>query len=225
MKLLILGATGHTGRELVRQALTRGHSVTAFVRSPTKLEPTDGLSIVPGALGEPAGLCAALSGHDALLSALGPHPREAFRPSTLLTDCMRTTIQAMRTAGVARLGVVSAAVLFDEPGWYFAFFRWLLRHHARDLRGMEGLLQASGLSFTIARPPRLVHSAERGFRAAALAMPEGSRSMSYAALAAFLLDAIEGKSHVGEVVGLGPALEPARPLLGATRDGTAGGRS
>jgi uncharacterized protein YbjT (DUF2867 family) len=215
MRLLILGATGHTGTQLVRQALARGHLVTAFVRSPTKLQPADGLRIVRGELRQPDALGAALVGHDALLSALGPPAREAFRPSSLLTDCMQTTLEAMHSAQVSRLAVVSAAVLFDERGWYFALFRWLLRHHARDLRSMELLLQQSGLAFTIARPPRLVQAAELGFRALTAGLPSASRSMSFAALAAFMLDAIEQRSHVGEVVGLGPALGQPRALLGA----------
>jgi putative NADH-flavin reductase len=212
-----LGATGHTGTEIVRQALARRHSVTAFVRSPTKLQPADALTIVRGELHQPDALSVALAGHDALLSTLGPRPREAFRPGTLLTDCMRTTIQAMNTAGVTRLAVLSAAVLFPERGFYFAFFRWLLRHHARDLRGMEQVLRESSLAWTSARPPRLVHSGELGFRALSGALPRGGRSMSYAAVAAFMLDAVELGSHVCEVVGLGPAPALSRALLGASR--------
>ena len=38
MKLLVLGATGGTGLEMVREAIERGHSVTAFVRSPERLQ-------------------------------------------------------------------------------------------------------------------------------------------------------------------------------------------
>lgn len=212
MRLLILGATGHTGGLLLQQALQRGHKVTAYARSPTKLRPADGLSVVAGDLKHSDKLAAALMGHDAVLSALGPAPREALQPSTLLTDCMRTTLEAMNAAGVRRLIVVSAAVLFPERGLFFAFFRWLLRHHARDLRGMEQLVRESGCAYTLARPPRLVHTSEVGFRAVSEALPLGARVMSFAAVAAFMLDAVERGAHVGEVVGLGPALKEARRL-------------
>ena len=221
MRLLLLGATGRTGKELLAQALRRGHQVTAFVRTPTKLRATEGLTVVRGELRHPTALAAALVGHDAVLSALGPAPREAFRPSTLLTDCMRTTLEAMNMAGVRRLGVVSAAVLFPERGLYFAFFRWLLREHARDLRGMEQLVRESPLDFTLARPPRLVVRPELGFEALSGALPAGSRSMSFAAVAAFLLDSVERSIHLGEVVGLGPARAASRQLPRAERAGSA----
>lgn len=105
--------------------------------------------------------------------------------------------------------IVSAAVLFPERGLYFAFFRWLLRHHARDLRAMEGIVQASGLAWTIARPPRLTKSPTANYRALQGALPPRSRVMSFRSVAAFMLDAVECRSHVNEIVGLGNGLGAA----------------
>ncbi|MBO0861942.1 MAG: NAD(P)H-binding protein [Chloracidobacterium sp.] len=89
MKLLVIGATGRIGTEIVNLALTRGHEVTAFVRSPQKITPAGSLVVVRGDPLRAETIAAALSGHDAVLSAIGPPPREALRPSTLLTDCAR----------------------------------------------------------------------------------------------------------------------------------------
>ena len=72
---------------------------------------------------------------------------------------------------IASENIVSAAVLFPEKGLYFAFFRWLLRHHARDLAAMESIVRGSGLDWTIARPPRLTESANESFRALRNALP------------------------------------------------------
>ena len=210
MKLFLLGATGKTGSEIMRLALARGHEVTAFVRSPHKLSPATSLTIVRGDPRNPESMAAVLPGHDAVLSVLGPHPREALRPSTLVTDCARATVEAMTASGVPRLAIISAAVLFPEKGLYYAFFRWLTRHHARDLRGMEDLVRASGLAWTIARPPRLISSPDASFRAARDALPPGSRSMSFRSVAAFMLEAVERRSHLREVAGLGPATAGAR---------------
>jgi uncharacterized protein YbjT (DUF2867 family) len=210
MKLFVLGATGKTGSEIIRLALARGHDVTAFARSPHKLSPAGSLTIVRGDPRNPRSIAAALPGQDAVLSVIGPHRMEALRPSTLVTDCTRATVEAMTASGVSRLAIISAAVLFPEKGLYYAFFRWLTRHHARDLRGMEDLVQASGLAWTIARPPRLISSADASFRAARDALPPGSRSMSFRSVAAFMLEAVERRSHVCEVVGLGPATAGAR---------------
>jgi len=203
MRLFVIGANGKTGSEIVSLALTRGHQVTAFVRSPQKLSPAKSLTTVRGDPPDAASMAAALPGHDAVLSAIGPHPREALRPSTLLTDCARATVQAMTASGVGRIVIVSAAVLFPEKGLYFAFFRWLTKHHARDLRSMESVVQASGLAWTIARPPRLTRTPVVSFRAMRDALPSGSRAMSFRSVAAFMLDAVERRAHLNEVVGLG----------------------
>jgi putative NADH-flavin reductase len=165
MRLFVLGATGRTGTEIIDLAQKRGHQVTAFVRSPQKLKPAPSLTIVRGDPLRSETIIAALPGHEAVLSAIGPPPREAFRPNTLVADCARATVNAMAASGVARLAIISAAVLFPEKGLYYAFFRWFLQHHARDLHAMEDIVQASGLQWTIARPPRLTNSDGASFKA------------------------------------------------------------
>jgi putative NADH-flavin reductase len=202
MRLFVLGATGRTGSEIVDLALSRGHEVTAFVRSPQKLQPVSSLNIVQGDLRDRNAFAAALTGHDAVLSAIGARPREALRPCTLMTDCASSTVDAMKAAGVTRLAIVSAAVLFPEKGLLFAFFRWLLKHHARDLGGMERIVQMSGLEWTIARPPRLTKSRDVQLRALRSALPPGGRTASFRSVATFMLDAVERRSHAHEVVGL-----------------------
>src|SRR5437773_8799116 len=73
MKLVVLGATGGTGLEIVRQAIQRGHSVTALVRSPEPLNPfRDQMVIRQGNLLDAAQLEGVIRGHDAVLSAFGP---------------------------------------------------------------------------------------------------------------------------------------------------------
>ena len=181
-----------------------GMNVTAFVRSPQKLTPAKSLTVVQGDPLRSETIAAALPGHDAVLSAIGPHTREAFRPSTLLADCARATAEAMAATRITRLAIVSSALLFPENSLLFVFFRWLIKHHLRDLRAMESIVQASGLAWTIARPPRLTKSNEAGFRALPGALPPG-RVMSFRSVAAFMLDAVEQKSHVAEIVGLGSA--------------------
>jgi putative NADH-flavin reductase len=72
MNLVILGATGGTGRALVEQALALGHTVTAFARNPAKVRTTHpNLRVVQGDISNYESLEAAIRGHDAVLSALG----------------------------------------------------------------------------------------------------------------------------------------------------------
>jgi putative NADH-flavin reductase len=155
LRLFVLGATGHIGAQVVDIALARGHSVTAFVRSPGKM-----------------------------------------------AECAASTVAAMRTAGIDRVAIVSAAVLFPQRGLGFAFFRWLLRHHARDLVAMETVVQATSLDWTIARPPRLIASERETYRHEPDALPADAWSMSYRAVAAFLVDCIEKHEHPHQIVGL-----------------------
>jgi putative NADH-flavin reductase len=117
MRLLILGANGKTGTQLVDLALARDHEVTAFVRSPAKVTRRHPLlQLLPGDPHSADELAEALSRHDVVLSALGVRPPHAFRPHTVLQDCAASTVAAMTRAGVRRLVLVSAAILFPEKG-------------------------------------------------------------------------------------------------------------
>src|SRR5215472_17282244 len=156
MRLFVLGATGRTGAELVDLALAEGHEVTAFVRSPHKIGRRDErLDVVKGDPRNVSALVEALPGHDAVLSALGPAPREAMTASTLLRESAASTLRAMETTGVSRLAVVSSALLFLGGGPLVALGRRVLRPHIQDLQAMEERVRSSDTAWTIARPPRL----------------------------------------------------------------------
>ena len=204
MNILILGATGRTGREVTRSALARGHRVTVYVRSPEKLGPERAsLHVERGDALDTARLSAALVGQDAVISALGLPAKLALRPNTFMAEAAAATVAAMKRAGVNRLAIVSAAMLFPGKGLFFAFFRWFLRHHARDLAALETVVQATDLEWTIARPPRLVASEqEKPVRAVPGALPESGFTLSFSALGAFLVDCVEQKRHLREIVGL-----------------------
>jgi putative NADH-flavin reductase len=204
LRLLTLGSTGHIGTHVIDLALARGHRVTAFVRSPQKIHRNDAsLSVIQGSLLSTDALASALKGHDAVLSSIGPPMGEAFTASTLMAESAASTVAAMSWAGVRRLLVVSAAVLFPDSRLAFRFFRWLLRQHARDLVAMEAVVRATEFDWTIARPPRLVKKPDESYRSERDALPAGAWSMSYRAVAAFLLDSVERGTHAREIVGLG----------------------
>jgi putative NADH-flavin reductase len=203
MRLFILGASGKTGTQLIELGLARGHEVTAFVRSPGKVTRRHPLlKVLTGDPHSADQLASALPAHDVVLSALGVRPPQAFRPHTLVQECAASTVAAMTRAGVRRLVLVSAAVLFPEKGIRFAFFRWLLTHVMRDLDAAEQIVRATSLEWTIARPPRLTKRSEERYRTTRDALPTGGFSMSFRAVAAFMLDAAEHRAHLHEIVGL-----------------------
>jgi len=134
MKLFVLGATGRTGQEIVRQALARGHHISAFVRSPESIRLTnERLSILTGSAMDEDQLFNAMQNHDAVLSALGP--RQPFKQSSILRDSALATTRAMRRSGVKRLLILSAAAHF--PGIPNRIVSFILRNHMRDSRAME----------------------------------------------------------------------------------------
>jgi putative NADH-flavin reductase len=203
MRLFVIGATGHTGTHVIDLALARGHAVTAFVRSPHKIaRQHERLAIVRGDPRSTDELARALPGHDAVVSALGVRPPQAFRRHSLVADCAASTVAAMTRAGVGRLLLVSAAVLFPLEGLRFAFFRWLLANIARDLGAAEEIVRAAPLGWTIVRPPRLVEGRDERYRTERDALPVAGLVMSFRAVAAFMLDAAERGAHVQETVGL-----------------------
>lgn len=199
MKLFVIGATGRTGREIIHQALEKGHQVTAFVRSPEKIsEKNQNLKILKGNSTDENQLVEALRNHDAVISALGP--TEPFKPSSLLHDSAVATTHAMNKAGVKRLVVLSAAAHF--PGFFNRIARYFLRNHMRDSHEMEEIVQESGLEWTIARPPRLTQKEDLSYRSREDAPPKLGFVVARKAVASFMLDSIEKNKHLRKVVGI-----------------------
>lgn len=158
MKITVFGATGGTGRQMVRQAQQAGHQVTAVVRRPSEFAGSN-VTVVEADVLDPASIAEAVQGRDAVLSALGPR---ANRPSTVCTEGTASIIRAMNAQDVHRLVVVSAAGFHTEGDDLFTrvvlkpIVKRLLRHPFADSAGMEKVVRASDLDWTIMLPPRLL---------------------------------------------------------------------
>ncbi|WP_426955803.1 NAD(P)-dependent oxidoreductase [Muricoccus radiodurans] len=164
--LLVLGATGGTGRLIVRQALARGHDVTALVRSPEKGRDLDGVRTVIGDARDEAVLRTALEGRDAVVSALGT-PASPFREVTLLSAATRALVSAMKAQNVARLVCITGIGAGDSAGHGgFLFDRLilplLLRRVYADKNRQEAIVRESGLDWTLVRPAVLNDKPGRG---------------------------------------------------------------
>ena len=102
MRLFVLGATGRTGIELLELALERHHQARAFVRSPERIaRRSPELAIVKGNVFDADAIAAALPGHDALISALGPAHRASSRFVATETVAIRRTLQPRWRTGSA----------------------------------------------------------------------------------------------------------------------------
>src|SRR5882762_2289948 len=206
MKLIVLGATGGTGLEIVRLAIERGHSVTAFVRSPERLKPfRDRITVKQGNLLDAAELEPVIKGHDAVLSAFGPRVPIAKGDANLLRQFAVALTTAMPRAGVRRVVLESVAFLFKDavipPAYLLG--RLFFPGVVADASGMEKVLEKSGLDWTIARPPKLTPKPYTGrYRVREGHLPPFGFSMSYADVADFMIKAVQNRSLIGKVVGV-----------------------
>jgi putative NADH-flavin reductase len=165
-RILIVGATGGTGRQLVAQALERGHVVTAFVRNPARLRiDHPRLRVVQGDVLDPAAVGAAMSGQQAVVSALG-HKR-FYAPTRILSAGTRNILQAMQTHGVTRLVCQTSLGIGDSAGrmgLYYTLFTIpvILPFYFWDKTRQERLIAASAAEWVIVRPGSLTNAGPRG---------------------------------------------------------------
>lgn len=166
IRVLIVGATGGTGRALVAQALDRGYAVTALARDPTALRVEHPrFTVVRGNVLDYPSVEAAMVGQDAVVSALG-HKRFWY-PTRILSEGARNMLRAMESHGVQRLVCETALGIGDSAGRmgvYYTFFviPIILPFYFWDKARQERLIAASSLNWVIVRPGVLTNAARRG---------------------------------------------------------------
>ncbi len=160
--IVVLGASGATGRRVVGAARERGHEVTALVRRSGSFDPTPNLAEhLWTDLGDVDTLTSVLDGADVVISALGGAEKG---PTTVCTDAIRTTVTAMGAARVSRLIVLSAhGVLETHDKSLFSVAVWAgVGEKMKDKESMEPLITGSTLDWTIVRPPMLKNTRATG---------------------------------------------------------------
>lgn len=197
MKLLVIGSTGRTGRHVLEQGLARGHEITAFTRRPEALAGFKGLAgIVPGDGLEYDDVRRAVEGQEAVISAVGS------------SGIARTLIAAMHAAGVNRLVMTSSrSVVATRPRLPVTLAWLVFREAYADLARAEGMLEVSGLGWSIVRATRLTDSPFTGkvhidYAADATG---GEGSLARADYAMTLLDVVENPAMIGKALGVGGA--------------------
>ncbi|MEM6351966.1 MAG: SDR family oxidoreductase [Cyanobacteria bacterium P01_D01_bin.14] len=155
MKLVIFGATGTVGRQVVEQALEQGHTVTAFARNLTKLNiQHPQLSFMQGDVMDSLAVEQAISGQDAVVCVLGSGKKLT---GTVRSEGTQQIIQAMEKVGVRRLICQSTLGTGDSWGnldfyWKYVMFGFILRKVFADHERQEDLVRNSNLDWTIVRP-------------------------------------------------------------------------
>lgn len=205
MQILIVGATGGTGKQAVEQALQRGHFVTALVRNPSKLSiQNPKLTVLTGDVLKLDTLLPAVRRQDAVICSLG---NGLQKDDHTVSEGTKNLIVAMHEVGVRRLLVVSSFGVGDSyAGASLSsklIVKTLLKNPIADKEIQERAVRESGLDWLIVRPTRLTDDAATGkynveehMKFSAFAMPRITR----ADVAAFLLDQLDKNTWLDKAV-------------------------
>src|SRR5260370_3128981 len=206
MKLVILGATGGMGLELIRRSLAHGHSVTTFVRAPQSLDEfRNQITIKQGDLLNQDALARVLRGHDAILSGFGPRVPIAKSDAHLLEEFATVLTGAMRDASVQRAVIISTAFLFKDsiiPPTYLVG-KLLFPTVVTDSAALERIFQNSQLDWTLVRPPQLTDTSFSGkYRVRLGHLPRFGFKIARAHVAAYFIKAASDHTLVRKIVGV-----------------------
>lgn len=206
MKITVFGSTGGTGKEVVMQALDRGHQVLAFARRPQELavelnqSENINLQIVQGDVLDLASVSRALSGADAAISALGVRLGE--KPGTTRSQGSKNIVRALTDAGIKRFVSVSTVAAGDSRERLSFAARILLPRiiggeRLAEAELQEAAIKQSTLDWTILRPARLLDGEGSGTYKMATDIKTGLNSSTFRSdLARALLDTLEGNKFL-----------------------------
>jgi biliverdin reductase / flavin reductase len=204
MKLLIFGATGGTGHQLLLQSLDRGHQVTVVARHPEAIQINHPkLQVLPGDILKPESYTATLQQQEAVVSVVG---KSSLKPMTFYRQSARYLVDEMEKVGVQRLVCLTSVGVLHKPvgPWFYRLLiKPLLRHIYNDMRHMEQIVQTSPLAWTIIRPSRLTNGKRLGrYRVGTSGELAAANAISRADLANAILNQLDTTEHWQQAIAI-----------------------
>jgi putative NADH-flavin reductase len=210
MKILVLGATGRTGKIFAQLATEKNHQVTAIIRN-KKDAILPKVNYIEGLPTDEQLLTKLLQGIDAVVVSLNINRTsdnpfaKVVSPLTLISDSVKALIPAMEKNNVKRIITVSASGVGDSWTDMFLVVRWLIRYSNiwkayEDHDRQEQFLRHSALAWTIVRPVMLNDKDPDEYKAV-IGKPSGG-NISRKGVAKFILDSLESEKYVRETVTL-----------------------
>lgn len=209
MKIAVVGATGATGRRVVRHALAQGHLVTAVARRPEQLATADRLSFVRGDVLSPGGLTSALDGVEAVISCIGPERN--LSPGTLMSVGVANILTECKRANVRRF-VMQSGIGLSDGRELSRLSRFVVRVSGRiftaavaDKAVAERMTQKTDMEWVIVRPVGLMDKPAKGrYTAGPLARVAVLVPLSFDDCADCLLRAATDEPNwIGKIVNVG----------------------
>lgn len=214
-RILVVGATGGTGRATIQELVELGHHVTAFSRNAEPVaETSDLVTAFNGDATNPDDVDRAVRGHDAVIVTLGI-AENPFRvrflgtartPIDVRSAGTRNVIAAMQKHGVRRLVVQSSyGVGESRDKLRFVdglFFGLLLKPQIADTEVQELEVRESGVDWILAQPVHLTDDETNDMPFASADGEVREWKISRQSVARFLARAIDGQDYVGRSVAL-----------------------
>jgi putative NADH-flavin reductase len=164
MKILVFGATGPTGRQIVRQGLKLGYEITAFVRDSGRLPINHvNLDVITGDVRDPKSVVYAVQGHDVILSALG---NGKSLKGNVFSAGVQNIVDAMEQCHIQRVIIMSAfgvgSSLNRVPLFLKIIYQTILKNTFADKKMGENYLKQSSLEWTLVHPVMLTNGPKSG---------------------------------------------------------------
>ncbi len=202
MKVLVIGAGGKSGQQVVEKALAAGHTVTAFVHDAADYPAPAGVRVIAGDATDAATVAKAVAGQDAVVDAIGGHT--PYLKTELERNTAQAVVAAMRQHGVRRLVVISVLGAGDSKAQGTFLYEYLmvptfLRGAVPDKEAMEAEVRRSALDFVLVRPPLLTDDPATG-EVHVVTGENKAHKITRADLAQFIVDQLTQDTHLGQAV-------------------------
>ena len=208
MNLLILGATGRTGKHLINEAIKEGHYIHALVRDPKKLKLESRCKFYIGSPLDQEVLRDAMHGCDAVLSTLNISRNSDFpwaplrTPISFLSDSIKNILKIAQEKNIKRVIVTTAWGVGDTKKDLPKWFNWLIDHSNirypyQDHENQEQLLKLSDIEWTAVRPVGLINKdKKKPVKVSFENNPKPSLTISRKAVALFMLEILKENNYI-----------------------------
>lgn len=202
MRLVVVGAAGGVGRQIVEQGLGHGHEIVAIAEDSAFDIAHERLRVLHATTRDRDAIAEAAQGADAVLAAL---EAAAGRRAAPIADAMASAVSAAKLARVRRFVALSAAGVGESLGTVPLIYRLKVetvwREVFADLAAMEEVVLFSGLDWTLLRPAPLTDGPLTGlYRTRDNVLPERGKSVSRADAAAMMLKSLSSQRYVGRII-------------------------
>lgn len=202
MNVLVIGAAGKTGRQVVEQAVAAGHSVTAFIRDSAQYNAPPNVRVLTGDASDQATMSHATADQDAVIDTVGG--KTPWRKTEIEQRVARAVVAAAKKHGTRRIIAISALGVGGSTAQATLPFRLLLlptflRGSTADKAAMEREIAQAGVPYVLVRPAVLNDQPAVGSVRVLVGVEKG-RQVTRADLAAFVIEQLTTDTHVNRAV-------------------------